>query len=270
MTTCGPLLIVFPSLKRWEPVDGRGHEANPPTYGPHLFFFVPRCEALGNPQDALPSGGLQRFKAGDKISTSPQMGGLTTSTHVVVGVPNASHRGTKSESTHNWAHWRRNRCRVEGPQRFTKGNRIRSGPQVGGLATSLVQSSGSPTLQRGGGIPKWPTIGEVATSPLPSRGSQMLQSCGQNRKWPTNGRIGYINFPRAILGGSPTLHNGGQKKSKGPTSRHIGYITPAIYGFPTLERGEDNEKRPTSGRISYSPVTSRGSPTFHRGEQNQK
>ena len=127
------------------------------------------------------------------------------------GSPNASQRGTKSESTHNWAHWRRNRCLVEGPQRFTKGNRIRSGSQVGGLATSLVQSSGSPTLQRGGGIPKWPTIGEVATSPLPSWGSQMLQSCGENRKWPTNGRIGYINFPHAILGGSPTLHSGGTK-----------------------------------------------------------
>ena len=60
--------------------------------------------------------------------------------------------------------WLHHPCRLGGPQCFIAGDKIKSVPQVGGLATSL----------------------------LPSRGSAMLHSRGQNQKWPTNGRIGYI------------------------------------------------------------------------------
>ena len=45
---------------------------------------------------------------------------------------------------HKGADWLHNPCRLGGPQRFRAGNNIRSGPQMGELATSPVLSWGSP------------------------------------------------------------------------------------------------------------------------------
>ena len=39
LPTFGPVLILFPSLKRWAPLEGWGYAANPPTFGPLLNFF---------------------------------------------------------------------------------------------------------------------------------------------------------------------------------------------------------------------------------------
>ena len=79
----------------------------------------------------------QRFiddKAGDKISSGPQVGRLATSP-LPSGVPDASRRGTKSEKADKWADWRHNPCRFGGPQRITIGDKVKSGQQVGRLAT---------------------------------------------------------------------------------------------------------------------------------------
>ena len=51
------------------------------------------------------------------------------------GNPGASKRGAGSEVAHKWAGWLHNPCRLGGPHRFKAGGRIRSGPQVGWLAT---------------------------------------------------------------------------------------------------------------------------------------
>ena len=51
------------------------------------------------------------------------------------GIPNASERGAKSEVAHLWATWLRNPCRLEDPNRFRAGGKIRSGPLVGKVAT---------------------------------------------------------------------------------------------------------------------------------------
>ena len=51
------------------------------------------------------------------------------------GVPTASERGAESEVAHKWARWLHNPCRLGGPHRFRAGGRIRSGPQVGKVAT---------------------------------------------------------------------------------------------------------------------------------------
>ena len=137
-------------------------------------------------------GDPQRFTAGGKIRTSPIMGKVATSplpsrgspplhsggenqkrpakgqsgylTPAVSEIPTASQRGGKSEVAHRWAKWLRHPCRLGDPHRFTAGGEIRSGPQVG----------------------------KVATSPLPSRGSAPLHSGGGNRKWPTSGQSGYV------------------------------------------------------------------------------
>ena len=61
------------------------------------------------------------------------------------GGPNASQRGKKSAMAHKWDAWLQNPCRLPGPRRFRAASRgpqpfraedkIRSGPQVGRVAT---------------------------------------------------------------------------------------------------------------------------------------
>ena len=56
-------------------------------------------------------------------------------TPAAYGVPTASKQGAKSEVAHKWARWLHNPCRLRGPHRFKAGGKIRSGPQVGKVAT---------------------------------------------------------------------------------------------------------------------------------------
>ena len=75
----------------------------------------------------LESGGQNH-----KWPTSGRIGYITLA---VRGVPNASDLAAKSEVAHKWADWLHHLYRLGGPQRFRAGDRIRTGPQVGGLAT---------------------------------------------------------------------------------------------------------------------------------------
>ena len=107
---------------------------------------------------------------------------------------------------HKWANWLPHPCRIGDPHRCRvggynqkwptsgqigyltpavsgiptaseRGDKIRSGPQVGKVATS--PASGIPTAaERGDKIKSGPQVGKVATSPLPYRGSPSLQSGG--------------------------------------------------------------------------------------------
>ena len=43
--------------------------------------------------------------------------------------------GAESELAHKWARWLHNPCRLGGPHRFRAGGKIKSGPQVGKVAT---------------------------------------------------------------------------------------------------------------------------------------
>ena len=86
-----------------------------------------------------------------KIRSSPHVGRLATSP-LPCGVPNASKRGTKSEVAHKWAWWLHHPCLLGGPQRFSTGDKIRSGPQVGRfptLPTSPLPYGVPNTSQRG-------------------------------------------------------------------------------------------------------------------------
>ena len=169
---------------------------------------------------------------------------------------------------HRRASWLPHPCRIGDPHRYRAGGKIRSGPQVGKVATSPLPYRGSPPLQSGGQNQKWPTsgqngyrtpavsgiptaserggkirsgpqVGKVATSPLPYRGSPPLQSGGQNQKWPTSGQNGYL--------------------------------TPAVSGIPTAsERGGKIRSGPQVGKVATSPLPYRGSPPLQSGGQNQK
>ena len=153
-------------------------------------------------------GDPHRFRAGGKVRIGPQVGKVATSplpprrsppfqsggqnqkcptngqggyiTPAAWGIPTASERGAKSEVAHKWARWLHNPCRLGDPRRFRAGGKIRSGLEMG----------------------------KVATSPLPPRGSPPLQSGGQNQKWPINGQGGYIT-PAAS--GIPTASEQGAK-----------------------------------------------------------
>ena len=227
-------------------------------------------------------GDPRRCRAGGKIRSGPQVGKVATSplpyrgspplqsggqnqkwptsgqsgylTPAASGIPAAAERGAKSEVAHKWANWLPHPCRIGDPRRCRAGGKIRSGPQVGKLATSPLPYRGSPSLwsgdprrfRAGGKIRSGPQVGKVATSPLPYRGSPPLQSGGQNQKWPTSGQIGYLTpavsgIPVASERGSPPLQSGGQNQNW-PTSGQIGYLTPAVSGIPAAaERGAKSE-----------------------------
>ena len=196
------------------------------------------------------------------------MGKVATSPVPYRGIPTASERGAKSEVARKWAKWLPHPCRIGDPHRFRAGGKVRSGPQVG----------------------------KMATSPLPYRGSPPLQSGGQNEKWPTSGQSGYLTpavsgIPTALergaklevaqkwakrlphpcrIGGSPPLQSGGQSQ-KWPTSGQSGYLTPAVSGDPHRFRaGGKVRSGPQVGKVATSPLPYRGCPPPQSGGQSQK
>ena len=240
-------------------------------------------------------GDPHRFRAGGKIRSGPQVGKMATSplpyqgspplqsggqnqkwptsgqngylTPAVSGIPTASERGAKSEVAHKWAKWLPHPCRIEEPHRFRAGGKMRSGPQVGKMATSPLPYRGSPPLQSGGQNQKWPTCGQigyltpaVSGSPTASeRGAKSevahkwakwlphpcrigdphrFRAGGKIRSGPQVGKVATSPLPYR---GSPPLQSGGQNQ-KWPTSGQNGYLTPAVSGIPTAsERGAKSE-----------------------------
>ena len=51
------------------------------------------------------------------------------------GFPLLQSAGAESEVAHLWARWLRNPCRLRDPPRFRAGDKMRSGPVVGKVAT---------------------------------------------------------------------------------------------------------------------------------------
>ena len=269
-------------------------------------------------------GDPHRFRAGGKIRTGPQVGKVATSplpyrgspplhsgeqnqkwptsgqsgylTPAVSGIPTASERGAKSEMAHKWAQWLSHPCRIGDPHRFKAGGKIRSGPQVGEVATSPLPYRGSPPLQSGGQNQIWPTsgqsgyltpavsgiptasqrgdkirsgqqVGKVATSPLPYRGSPPLQSGGQNQKWPTSGQSGYLT---PAVSGIPTASERGGKIRSGPQVGKVATSPLPYRGSPLLQRGGQNQIWPTSGQSGYLTPAVSGIPTAsERGAKSE-
>ena len=207
---------------------------------------------------------LQSGGQNQKWPTSGQSGYLTPA---VSGSPTAAERGAESEVAHKWANWLPHPCRIGDPHRCRAGGKIRSGPQVG----------------------------KVATSPVPYRGSPPLQSGGQNQKWPTSGQSGYLT---PAVSGIPTAAERGAK-SEVAHKWKIGYLTPNVSGiFTAAERGAESEvahkwakwlphpcrigdplrfraggkirSGPQVGKVATSPVPYRGSPPLQSAGQNQK
>ena len=207
---------------------------------------------------------LQSGGQNQKWTTSGQSGYLTPA---VSGIPTASKRGAKSEVAHKWAKWLPHPCRIGDPRRFRAGGKIRSGPQVGKVATSPLPYRGSPPLESGGQNQKWPTSGQngyltPAVSGIPTASERWAKSevahkwakwlphpcrLGDPHRLKAGGKIrsgpqvGKVATPPLPYRGSPPLQSGGQNQKR-PTSGQSGYLTPAVSGIPTaLERGAKSE-----------------------------
>ena len=141
-------------------VRGRGGIRSGPLVGTVATSPLPSWRS-----PALQSGGQNQ-----KWPTSGQSGYINP---YILGIPTASEPGEKSEVAHKRAESLRHPCRLGDPHRFKAGGKIRSGPQVG----------------------------KVATSPLLSRGSPPLQSGGQNQNWSNFRQSGYVTH---ALSGIPT------------------------------------------------------------------
>ena len=83
----------------------------------------------------LPHGGSPPLQSGGQNQRWPTSGQGGYITPAAFGVPTASKQGAELEVAHKWARWPHNPCRLGGPHRFRAGGRIRSGPQVGNVAT---------------------------------------------------------------------------------------------------------------------------------------
>ena len=215
----------------------------------------------------LPYRGAPPLQSGgqnQKWPTSGQSGYLTPA---VSGIPSAAERGAESEVAHKWAKWLPHPCRIGDPHRCRAGGRIRSGPQVGKVATSPLPYRGAPALQSGGQNQKWPTSGQSgyltpAVSGIPTAAERGAESevahkwakwlphpcrIGEPHRCRAGGRIrsgpqvGKVATSPLPYRGSPPLQSGGQNQ-KWPTSGQIGYLTPAVSGIPTAaERGAESE-----------------------------
>ena len=154
--------------QKW-PINGQGGYNIPPASG------IPSASKRGAKSEVahkwarwlhhpLPPRGSPTLQSGGQNQKWPIDGQGGYITLAASGIPTTSERGAKSEVAHKWARWLHQPCRLGDPLRFRAGGKIRSGPQMG----------------------------KVATSRLPRRGSPPLQSGGQNQKWPINGQGGYI------------------------------------------------------------------------------
>ena len=215
----------------------------------------------------MPYRGAPPLQSGGQNQKWPTCGQIGYLTPAVSGIPTAWERGAKSEVAHLWANWLPHPCRIGEPHRFRAGGKIRSGPQVGKLATSPLPYRGAAPLQNGWQNQKWPTSGQsgyltpaVSGSPSASKRGAKSEVAHKWANWlPHPGRIGDPHRCRAggkirsgpLVGkvatsplpyrGAPPLQSGGQNQ-KWPTSGQIGYLTPAVSGSPTAaERGAKSE-----------------------------
>ena len=187
----------------------------------------------------LPYRGAPTLQSGGQNQKWPTSGRNGYLTPAVSGSPTGSKRGAKSEVAHKWAKWLPHPCRIGGPRRFKAGGKIRSGPQVG----------------------------KLATSPLPHRGSPPLQSGGQNQKWPTSGRKGYLT---PAVSGSPTAAERGAKSEVAHKwAKWLPQPCPIWDPHRFKARGKIRSG-PQVGKLATSPLPYQGPPPLQSGGQNQK
>ena len=218
----------------------------------------------------LPSWGSPPLQSGGQYQKWPTSGQSGYVTPAVSGIPTASNRGAKSEVAHTWAKWLCHPCRLGDPHRFKAGERGAKSEVAHLWAKWLCHPCrlGDPHRCRAGGkIRSGPQVGKMATSPLPSRGSPPLQSGGGNQKWPTCWRNGYVT--PAVSGIPTAAERGGKSEVAHLWTRWLRHL--CRLGDPHRCRaGAKIRSGPIVGEMDTSPLPSRGSPPLQSGGGNQK
>ena len=183
---------------------------------------------------------------------------------------------------HNEEVWLHRPFHLGGPQHFRLGDKIRSGPNIGGLAIPRLRCGGSQQSRAQDVIGSGPHVGQLATSPQPYGDLGTLQSRGQNHKLPmwvdwlhhpcrrglpqcfnsgdqikSGPQLGGLATSPLPSGASPSLHIGGPNQN-GPTIGQIGYITLAMWGVPHSPQWRTKSQLATYGWIGYfTPAVTR-------------
>ena len=215
----------------------------------------------------LPYRGSPPLQSGGQNQKWPTSGQTSYLTPAVSGSPTAAERGAKSEVAHKWAKWLPHPCRIGEPHRFRAGGKIRSGPQVGKLATSPLPYRGSPPLQSGGQNQKWPTSGQIGYLTPTVSGSPTAAERGakseEAHKW-----ANWLPHPCRI--GDPHRFKAGGKIRSGPQVGKLATSPLPYRGAPPLQSGGQNQKRPTSGQIGYlTPAVSGSATGAERGAKSE-
>ena len=246
----------------------------------------------------LPYRGSPPLQSGGQNQKWPTSGRNGYLTPAVSGIPTASERGAESEVAHKWAKWLPHPCRIGDPHRFRAGGRIRSGPQVGQMATSPLPYRGSPPLQSGGQNQKWPTIGRngyltpavsgIPTASEPGAKSEPPEVAHKWVKWlPHPCRIGDPHrfraggrirsdhkwakwLPHPCRIGDPHRFRAGGRIRSGQQVGKVATSPPPYRGSPPLQSGGQNQKWPTSGPNGYLTPAVSGIPTAsERGAKSE-
>ena len=233
----------------------------------HLWAkWLPHPCRLGDPHRII-AGGQNQL-----------VGEMATSPLPSRGSPPHQNGGTKSEVAHLWAKWLPHPCRLGDPHRIRAGGQNQKWPTCGrnGYLTPAV--SGIPTAsERGDKIRSGPLVGEMATSDCRLRDPHRIRAGGQNQKWPTCGRNGYLTL---AVSGIPTASERGNKIRSGPlvckratsplpsrgspphhsggTKSEVAHLRakwlphPCRLGDPhRIKAGGQNQKWPTCGQNGY-------------------
>ena len=192
-----------------------------------LYTFLGRNGCLTPAVSGIPTAS----ERGDKIRSGPLVGKMATSPLPYRGSPPLQSGGTKSEVAHKWAKWLPHPCRIGDPHRCRAGGQNRKWPTSGQNGDLTPAVSGIPTAaERGDKIRSGPQVGKMATSPLPYWGSPPLQS-GGTKSEVAHKRAKWLPHP-CRLGDPHRIRAGGQNQ-KWPTCGQNGYLTPAVSGIPT-------------------------------------
>ena len=212
----------------------------------------------------LPPRGSPPLQSGGQNQKWPTCGQGGYVTPAASGIPSASERGAESEVAQLWARWLRHPCRLGDPHCLRAGGQNQKWPTCGqgGYVTPAVSGIAAAS-ERGDKIRSGPLVGKVATSPLPPRGSPSLQSGGTESVVAHLWARWLLNPCR--LGDRRRFRAGGQNQ-KWPTCGQGGYVTPAVSGIPTAsERGDRISSGPLVGKVATSPLPPRGSPPLQSG-----
>ena len=215
----------------------------------------------------LPYRGAPPLQSGGQNQNRPTSGRIGYLTPAVSGSPDASGRGAKSEVAHKWANWLPHPCRMGELHRLRAGGKIRSGPQVGKLATSPLPYRRAPPPQSGGQNQKWPTSGQIgyltpAVSESPTASERGAES-EVAHKW-----ANWLPHPCRIR--EPHRFRAGGKIRSGPQVGELATSGLPYRRAPPPQSGGQNQKWPTSGRIGYLTHGVSGSPTaLERGAKSE-